>query len=69
MNATASSGLTTLRIPRTSVKPDFQVIEDLKGGLSLYNHEGNLHPFTEKKIIERQCKVKKSVIVERFGNL
>jgi len=47
----------------------FQVIEDLKGGLSLYNHEGNLHPFTEKKIIERQCKVKKSVIAERFGNL
>jgi hypothetical protein len=46
----------------------FQVIEDLKGGLSLYNYEGNLHPFTEKKIIERRCRVKENVIIERFGN-
>lgn len=50
------------------VQARFQVIEDLKGGLSLYNYKGNLYPFTEKKIIERQCKVKESVILERFGN-
>ena len=47
----------------------FQVINDLKSGLCIYNHEGTLHPFTEKKILERQYKVKKNVIVERFGNL
>ena len=47
----------------------FQVIEDLKSGLCLYNYEGNLYPYTEKKIIERQFKIKESVISKRFGNL
>jgi hypothetical protein len=46
----------------------FQAIKDLKSGLSLYNYEGNLYPFTEKKIIERRCKLRESVIVERFGS-
>jgi hypothetical protein len=27
----------------------FQVIEDFKSGLWLYNYEGNLYPFTQKK--------------------
>ena len=46
----------------------FQAIEDLKSGLSLYNYEGNLYPFTEKKILERRCKLRESLIIERFGN-
>lgn len=45
-----------------------QVIEDFGSGLSLYNHMGVLYPFRETRIIERSCKVKESVIVERFGN-
>jgi len=45
-----------------------QVMEDFKSGLSLYNHGGILYPFAEKKIIERRCKVKESVVIDRSGN-
>jgi hypothetical protein len=46
----------------------FQVINDFKSGLSFYNHQGILYPDTKKKILERRSKVKKDIIVERFGN-
>jgi hypothetical protein len=47
----------------------FQVINDLQSGLCVYNHEGNLHAFTDRMILQRQYKVKGKSIVERFGTL
>lgn len=47
----------------------FQVINDFKSGLYLFNHEGNLYPFTERKILVRQNKIRKDVITEKFGKL
>lgn len=48
-------------------KTRFQVIRDLTNGWCYYNHEGNLYPFTKRKILFRDCKLKASVIEERFG--
>jgi hypothetical protein len=47
----------------------FQVISDFKSGLYLFNHEGNLYPFTERKILLRQNKINMTVITEKLGKL
>ncbi len=48
--------------------PRFQVIHDLRSGWCLYNHEANLYPFTKRRILSRDLKIKQGVIEERFGN-
>jgi hypothetical protein len=46
----------------------FQVIRDFKSALCFFNHEGNLHPYTERKLLQRKHKVKKNVVIERLGD-
>jgi hypothetical protein len=48
-------------------KSRFQFIHDFKSGACLFNHEGTLHPFTERKILERKHKIRESFVVKRFG--
>lgn len=48
-------------------KSRFQFIHDFKSGACLFNHEGTLHPFTERKILERKHKIRESLIEETFG--
>ncbi len=47
---------------------DFQVIRDFENGLFLYSHEGALHPYTKKKILERKHKVKEISVRKRIGD-
>lgn len=46
----------------------FQFIHDFKSGACLFNHEGTLHPFTERKLLERKHKIKESFVRERLGD-
>jgi hypothetical protein len=47
----------------------FQVTRDFKSGACLINHEGILSPFTERKILLRQHKVRKTSVTKRVGHL
>jgi hypothetical protein len=47
----------------------FQVISDFKSGLCLFNHEGNLYPFTESILLERRNKIKMNVITDNLGTM